>query len=90
MQGAIASLKPEQRAAVVLSYYHGFSETEMSVVLDCRRGTVKSRLYYALQQLRGALEPTMSPTIKQASPMAPAIAGLEPCADGPEPEEQTS
>ena len=90
VQGAIASLKPEHRAAVVLRYYHGFSETEMSVALDCRRGTVKSRLHYALQQLRGALEPIMSPMQKQAAPLAPAIAGLEPCADGPGSEEQKS
>jgi RNA polymerase sigma-70 factor (ECF subfamily) len=90
VQGAIASFKPEHRAAVVLRYYHGFSETEMSVALDCRRGTVKSRLHYALRQLRGSLEPEMSPMKKQSTPMATATAGLEPCADGPGSEEQKS
>ena len=30
----------------MLRYYHGFSEAEMAVALDCRRGTVKSRLHY--------------------------------------------
>ena len=48
---AIQSLKPKQRAAVVLRYYHGFSEAEMAVALGCRRGTVKSRLHTALRQL---------------------------------------
>ncbi len=88
MQSAIASLKPDHRAAVVLRYYHGFSETEMSVAMDCRRGTVKSRLHHALRQLRKSLEPIMSPMGKLEAPMAPAIAGLEPCADGPGSEEQ--
>ena len=48
---AIRALKPRQRAAVVLRYYHGFSEAEMAVALGCRRGTVKSRLHTALRQL---------------------------------------
>ncbi len=48
---AIRNLSPKQRAAVVLRYYHGFSEAEMAVALGCRRGTVKSRLHTALRQL---------------------------------------
>ena len=48
---AVQSLSPKQRAAVVLRYYHGFSEAEMTVALGCRRGTVKSRLHSALRQL---------------------------------------
>lgn len=48
---AIQALSPKQRAAVVLRYYHGFSEAEMAVALGCRRGTVKSRLHSALRQL---------------------------------------
>ena len=48
---AIHALSPKQRAAVVLRYYHGFSEAEMSVALGCRRGTVKSRLHSARRRL---------------------------------------
>ena len=48
---AIQALSPKQRAAVVLRYYHGFSEAEMAVALGCRRGTVKSRLHSALRRL---------------------------------------
>ena len=48
---AIHALSPNQRAAVVLRYYHGFSEAEMSVALGCRRGTVKSRLHAARRRL---------------------------------------
>lgn len=52
---AVQSLSPKQRAAVVLRYYHGFGEAEMAVVLDCRRGTVKSRLHSALRRLEALL-----------------------------------
>ena len=48
---AVRALSPKQRAAVVLRYYHGFSEAEMAVALGCRRGTVKSRLHSALRRL---------------------------------------
>ena len=48
---AVRTLTPKQRAAVVLRYYHGFSEADMAVSLGCRRGTVKSRLHSALRQL---------------------------------------
>ena len=48
---AIRALSPKHRAVVVLRYYHGFSEAEMSLALGCRRGTVKSRLHSALRRL---------------------------------------
>ena len=49
---AIGALSPKHRAAVVLRYFHGFSEGEMATALGCRRGTVKSRLHNAVQRLR--------------------------------------
>ena len=52
---AVHSLSPKQRAAVVLRYYHGFSEAEMAIALGCRRGTVKSRLHSALRRLESLL-----------------------------------
>ena len=52
---AVRSLNPKQRAAVVLRYYHGFSEAEMAFALGCRRGTVKSRLHSALRRLESLL-----------------------------------
>ena len=55
MWTAIQALSPKQRAAVVLRYYHGFSEAEMAVALGCRRGTVKSRLHSALRRLEHLL-----------------------------------
>jgi len=55
IRNALGVLDPKHRAAVVLRYYHGFSESEMVVAMQCRRGTVKSRLYYALRRLREIL-----------------------------------
>ena len=60
---ALGALAPKHRAVVVLRYYQGFSEAEMAVSLRCRRGTVKSRLHYALGRLRELLvEYTPSPS----------------------------
>lgn len=61
MWAAVQSLSPKQRAAVVLRYYHGFSEAEMAVALGCRRGTVKSRLHSALRRLESLLRADGSP-----------------------------
>jgi len=52
---AIGKLDPKQRAAVVLRYYHELNEAEMAIALRCRRGTVKSRLHYALEALHKIL-----------------------------------
>ena len=55
---ALAALDAKHRAAVVLRYYHGLSEAEMAVSLNCRRGVVKSRLYYARRRLGDLLPST--------------------------------
>ena len=55
IRDALGILDAKHRAAVVLRYYHGFSEAEMAVALHCRRGTVKSRLHYAIRRLREIL-----------------------------------
>ena len=49
-------LKPEQRAVVVLHYYSGFSAAEIAEVLGIPPGTARSRLHYATEQMRAALE----------------------------------
>lgn len=70
---AIGKLSPKHRAAVVLRYYHGFSEAEMAVALRCRRGAVKSRLHYALRHLGDDLGPELPPPmgISQPPPKGP-------------------
>jgi RNA polymerase sigma-70 factor (ECF subfamily) len=49
-------LKPEQRAAVVLHYYLGLTAPEVAETLGIPVGTAKSRLHYATETLRAALE----------------------------------
>jgi len=56
VQEAIHSLSFAQRVVVVLFYLNGFSLEEIAYILDCPVGTVKSRLYYARQNLRRKLE----------------------------------
>jgi RNA polymerase sigma-70 factor (ECF subfamily) len=52
---AINKLGFKQRATVVLFYLRGFSLAEISEIMNCSVGTVKSRLYYARENLRREL-----------------------------------
>lgn len=49
-------LKPEQRAVVVLHYYSGLSAAEIARTLGIPEGTARSRLYYATEAMRAALQ----------------------------------
>jgi len=49
-------LGPEQRVAVVLRYYVGFSPEEIADMLAIPIGTAKSRIHYATEAMRAALE----------------------------------
>jgi RNA polymerase sigma factor (sigma-70 family) len=49
-------LKPEQRAAVVMHFYLGLTTAEIAETLGVPLGTAKSRLHYATETLRAALE----------------------------------
>jgi RNA polymerase sigma-70 factor (sigma-E family) len=52
MVGALARLPRKQRAALVLRYYEGLSDTEIATVLGCGPGTVRSNTSRALAALR--------------------------------------
>ena len=56
MADALAVLKPRQRAAIVLRYYHDLPEAEIARLLSCRPGTVKSLLSRGIERLRGVIE----------------------------------
>jgi RNA polymerase sigma-70 factor (ECF subfamily) len=56
LERAFTHLRPEQRAAVVLHFYLGFSSTEIAESLGIPVGTAKSRLHYAMEVLRAAIE----------------------------------
>ena len=49
-------LTPEQRAVVVLHHYSGFSAAEIAQMLGIPEGTARSRLHYATEAMRAALE----------------------------------
>lgn len=51
----LKSLSCEHRAVLELVFYHGLSLEEVAKVSQCPLGTVKSRLAYARQHLKGIL-----------------------------------
>jgi RNA polymerase sigma-70 factor (ECF subfamily) len=55
LQKAIASLPPEQRAAIALFYLEDLSVAEIAAALCIPAGTVKTRLMAARDRLRAAL-----------------------------------
>ena len=52
---AVQSLAPERRQIVQLAYVHQFTQAEIARALGIPLGTVKTRLYQALRQLRSIL-----------------------------------
>jgi RNA polymerase sigma-70 factor (ECF subfamily) len=52
----VAGLPHKHRTVVVAYYLHGLALQETAALLDVRLGTVKSRLHYALRELRAGLE----------------------------------
>ncbi|WP_163513644.1 SigE family RNA polymerase sigma factor [Fodinicola acaciae] len=52
MIALLARLPRRQRAAVVLRYYVGLSDTEVAAELGCRESTVRSQISRALRSLR--------------------------------------
>jgi RNA polymerase sigma-70 factor (ECF subfamily) len=57
VESALARLSPEQREAVLLKVYEGFKFEEIAEILDCPASTIKSRVYTALELLKGWLAP---------------------------------
>jgi RNA polymerase sigma-70 factor (ECF subfamily) len=47
----LRALPEPQRAVVLLRLYYDCTEEETATILGCARGTVKSRLHYALERL---------------------------------------
>jgi len=56
---AIGELNIDQRVVVVLYYLNGLGLQDIAEILDLPVGTVKSRLYYARENLRGVLGSNM-------------------------------
>jgi len=53
---ALKQLSEDKRAVILLVYYHDLSLQETAKVLNIPLGTAKSRLHYAIRQLKAMLE----------------------------------
>jgi RNA polymerase sigma-70 factor, ECF subfamily len=52
---ALAKLRPDQREVILLRFYHDLKLEEISEITDAPIGTVKSRLFHALKNLKAFL-----------------------------------
>ena len=56
LEDAFGRLSPEHRAVVVMHHHLGYPLTEIAETLGIPTGTARSRLHYAVRQLRAALD----------------------------------
>ncbi len=57
VRGALEGLPDEQRRAIELAYYGGFTQSEIAEILGVPIGTVKGRMRLGMEKLRGVLAP---------------------------------
>jgi len=55
LNAALQKLSEDHRMVVTLHDVQGMSHEEIAKIMDCNAGTVRSRLFYARQQLQGFL-----------------------------------
>jgi RNA polymerase sigma-70 factor (ECF subfamily) len=68
LERAFARLTPEQRAILVLMYYRDLSVAEIAMHLGISPGTVKSRLHYAREAMRAAVDADARPVAREGRP----------------------
>ena len=56
LHGVLTTLSPEQKEAIVLRFFEEMSYQEISDIVGCSIGTVRSRIHYAKQELRKKME----------------------------------
>jgi len=67
LEHAFRQLSVEHRSVVVLVHYLGMTPAEAAEMMGTPAGTARSRLHYALQQLRAALETDAQVTTKRGT-----------------------
>ncbi len=58
VRGALDGLPAEQRRAIELAYYGGFTQSEIAEMLNVPIGTVKGRMRLGMEKMRDRLEPS--------------------------------
>jgi RNA polymerase sigma factor (sigma-70 family) len=53
---ALEALSPEQRSALVLTYFHDLPYAEIARIVDCPVDTVKTRVFHGRRRLRALLQ----------------------------------
>ena len=56
---AVGSLPAAQRSIVHLAFFYGYSYSEIAKIVGCPVNTVKTRMFYARERLRPALDRAM-------------------------------
>lgn len=59
VRDALGRLPAEQRQALALAYYGGYTQREVAALTGVPLGTVKSRMFTGVQRLRGVLGPLL-------------------------------
>jgi len=59
VRDALGQLPAEQRQALALAYYGGYTQREVAALTGVPLGTVKSRMFTGVQRLRGVLGPLL-------------------------------
>jgi RNA polymerase sigma-70 factor (sigma-E family) len=62
----VCALPARQRAVVVLRYYEDLTELQISEVLGCSPGTVKSQAHDAMRSLRRAVDASEAGTVTES------------------------
>ena len=55
MRQAVDQLQPQSKQLIILKYYEDLTITQISQMLECPDGTIKTRLHKALRELRGLI-----------------------------------
>lgn len=56
IRAAINELSDQHRTVIDLAYFHGYSISEIAVIVGRTQNTVKTRLFYARQNLKATIE----------------------------------
>ncbi|MHA6621630.1 sigma-70 family RNA polymerase sigma factor [Pseudonocardia sp. DLS-67] len=66
VRDALGRLPAEQREALALAYFGGYSQREVATLTGVPLGTVKSRMFSGMRRLRGVLGPVLGEIATEA------------------------